>query len=307
MYYYHFHQWLSFFYFYCIFGWCFESTYVSLAKRKLINRGFMKGPWLPLYGTGAIAVLFVTLPFQSDWRLVYLVGALTATILEYIVGVLMVALFKVRYWDYSYRKIQFQGHICLVSSIAWGFLSLLMVYVVHEPVATFILSLNNDLVYVITFILTVIIVFDFTNSFRRAMDLRNLIIQAKKLKTQLSDCMELQRELVKSNVEEKWVILNARMDYMQEHWTGQFADKANELSAILNDQKLQTDEQLARFEEFTEKQINDMKDKVEIIRQKMLPPAGHMLMNNPGAKMIGLKKETKILKKRLKKKNQMNS
>lgn len=64
MYQYTFRQWLVFFYFYCIFGWIYESTLVSLKSRKLTNRGFMKGPWIPLYGNGTVIVLFSTLPFQ---------------------------------------------------------------------------------------------------------------------------------------------------------------------------------------------------------------------------------------------------
>ncbi len=79
MYSYHFREWLSFFYFYCIFGWCFESAYVTLKNRHLTNRGFLRGPWLPLYGSGAILVLWLTLPFQETPVLVYVVGALGAT------------------------------------------------------------------------------------------------------------------------------------------------------------------------------------------------------------------------------------
>lgn len=86
MYSYHFREWLSFFYFYCIFGWCFESAYVSLKNRHLTNRGFLKGPWLPLYGSGAILVLWLTLPFQETPALVYVVGAIGATVLEYVTG-----------------------------------------------------------------------------------------------------------------------------------------------------------------------------------------------------------------------------
>ena len=59
MYHYTAIQWLFFFYFYCFFGWCFESTYVSIKSRKLVNRGFMRGPFLPLYGSGAIMMLVV--------------------------------------------------------------------------------------------------------------------------------------------------------------------------------------------------------------------------------------------------------
>lgn len=128
MYSYTFRQWLSFFYFYCIFGWCFESAYVSLKQLRPVNRGFLKGPWLPLYGSGAILVLWMTLPFQNSPVEVYVVGLVGATVLEYFTGEAMVRLFKVRYWDYSNQHFQYKGHICLSSSIAWGFLSIAMVY-----------------------------------------------------------------------------------------------------------------------------------------------------------------------------------
>ena len=65
MFHYEFRQWLSFFYLYCIFGWCFESTYVSLKQHCFVNRGFLKGPWLPLYGSGAVLVLLITMPFDQ--------------------------------------------------------------------------------------------------------------------------------------------------------------------------------------------------------------------------------------------------
>ena len=302
MYHYHFHQWLSFFYFYCLFGWCFESTYVSLKSHKFINRGFMKGPWLPLYGSGAICVLFITLPFQQDWRLVYLIGALAATLLAYVVGTAMVSLFKVRYGDYSNRKIQLHGHICLSSTIAWGFLSLLMVYVVHEPVADFILSLNNDLVMAITFFITVFMVYDFANAFRQAMDLRALIIQAEKICLELGDRLELQKDLLKSNMEERMTIMNSRIDYIQNYWNDQLEDKKNEMQTALNEQLMQTEEQLANFEWMIEKEIYDLKIRMEKIREHMLLPASRPLLQNPGAKFTTLKKETKILKDRLKRK-----
>ena len=59
-------QWLFFFYFYCFVGWCIESAYVSVRTRKLTNRGFMRGPFLPLYGSGAIMMLVVSMPFQEN-------------------------------------------------------------------------------------------------------------------------------------------------------------------------------------------------------------------------------------------------
>ena len=67
-------QWLFFFFFYSFFGWCFESTYVSLHEKRFVNRGFIRGPFLPLYGTGALMMLIVSMPFQDNLILTYVAG-----------------------------------------------------------------------------------------------------------------------------------------------------------------------------------------------------------------------------------------
>ena len=185
MIYYKTFQWLFFFYFYCFCGWCFESAYVSLKAGKPVNRGFMRGPFLPLYGSGAIMMLVVSMPFQDNVLLTYLAGVLGATALEYVTGVTMEALFKVRYWDYSKQRFNFQGHICLSSSIAWGFLTILMTRVVHRPVEQFVLSISGSILAPVTLALTLYIVVDFTLSFKAAMELRDLLAKMQKLKEEV--------------------------------------------------------------------------------------------------------------------------
>ena len=75
-------QWILFFFCYCFFGWIFESSYVSLRKRHLVNRGFLRLPMLPLYGTGAVMMLFVSLPVKDNLILVYFSGVIAATLLD---------------------------------------------------------------------------------------------------------------------------------------------------------------------------------------------------------------------------------
>ena len=106
------------------FGWIFESAYVSLKKGCLVNRGFLRLPMLPLYGTGAVMMLWVSLPVKDSLILVYLSGVVAATSLEYVTGYMMERLFKMKYWDYSNQRFQINGYICLTSSIAWGFLTI---------------------------------------------------------------------------------------------------------------------------------------------------------------------------------------
>ena len=178
-------QWLLFFYIYCLIGWCFESTVVSVGQRKWVNRGFMRGPVLPIYGSGAMVILISTLPIRENFVLTYLCGALAATLLEYVTGVCMEALFQVRYWDYSQKKFNFQGHICLSSTIVWGFLSLLMVNVVHLPIERMVLKLPEPLTSGLAFVITALFAADFTSSFRTAIDLKELLMRSEKLQEEL--------------------------------------------------------------------------------------------------------------------------
>lgn len=178
-------QWLFFFYFYCFFGWVFESTYVSVKSKKFVNRGFMRGPFLPIYGSGAIMMLVVSMPFQDNIFLTYIAGCIGATALELVTGMTMEALFKVRYWDYSNQKFNYKGHICLSSTIAWGFLTILMTEFVHRGVEKIIFAIPYTVVSVITVILTVYIIIDFTLSFKAAMDLRDILVGLEKAKEEM--------------------------------------------------------------------------------------------------------------------------
>ena len=121
----------------------------------------MRGPFLPLYGSGAIMMLVVSMPFQDNLVLVYIAGCIGATVLEYVTGVTMEALFKVRYWDYSKNKFNFQGHICLGSSLAWGGLTILMTEFIHKPIEHLVLSIPDSILTPVTLVLTALIGADF--------------------------------------------------------------------------------------------------------------------------------------------------
>lgn len=178
-------QWLFFFYFYCFFGWCFETTYVSLKQRHFVNRGFMRGPFLPLYGTGGIMMLVVSAPFKGNVPLVYLAGCVGATILEYVTGVVMEALFKVRYWDYSKQRFNFQGHICLSSSLAWGALTVFMTEWLHKVIDGVVSQIPFLWMERLVFVITIVLAVDFTLSFKAAMDLRDVLIKMEQTKEEL--------------------------------------------------------------------------------------------------------------------------
>lgn len=185
MYSYLLQQWLLFFFIYCFLGWCWESAYVSVRKRQWVNRGFLKGPVLPIYGSGALAVLVSTLPVRECPALVYIFGLIGATLLELVTGICMENLFHVRYWDYSNQKFHYKGHICLSSSVAWGFFSLAMIYGFHKPIERMVLGLPYRFTNVSSFILTAIVAADFAVSFKTAMELRDILDGMERIKDEM--------------------------------------------------------------------------------------------------------------------------
>lgn len=226
-------QWLFFFFFYSFFGWCFESTYVSLKSKKPVNRGFIRGPFLPLYGTGALMMLIVSTPFRASLILTYAAGCVGATVLEYVTGVTMEVLFKVRYWDYSQNKFNFQGHICLGSSLAWGLLTILMTRVVHRPIEHFAFWLPEGALTLVTMLVAVYFVVDFTLSFRAALDLRDLLIKMEQAK------QELER------MQKRLDVMIALNDEAKENWK---KEREEELAETLEGLALRWDELVENIE-----------------------------------------------------------
>ena len=186
MYQYSMVQWLLCFYIYCFIGWCWESAYVSAKKQQWINRGFMHGPFLPIYGSGAVMMLVVSAPYQDNLVLTFVSGMIGATLLELVTGILMEALFKVRYWDYSSKKFNYRGYICLGSSLAWGVFTILMTRFVHKPIDTFLNWLPPFAALIAVLALSSYIATDFTISFIGALNLRSLLDEIDRAKEDLA-------------------------------------------------------------------------------------------------------------------------
>ena len=163
------------FFIYCFIGWVWECILVSTREKKFINRGFLYGPWLPIYGFGALLILFTTYKWTHSFIQVFILGMMSATILEYITGSVMEMMFHVRYWDYSKEKYNLNGHICLTSSIAWGITSLLLVYLVHPPLMKFLSHFSFNTRMILFAILLILFVIDTILSVNAAINLKNLL------------------------------------------------------------------------------------------------------------------------------------
>ncbi len=202
MYTYQWYHWLSFFYIYCFFGWIFESTYVSLKTGHFVNRGFLRLPMLPLYGTGAVMMLWVSLPVRDNLVLVYISGVVAATVLEYVTGWSMERLFKMKYWDYSNQRFQINGYICLTSSIAWGFLTILLTEVIHQPIAQAVLSFPSSLELPLLAVVSGFFFTDTIQSTKEALALGKALEAMTRMKGELEE-MQTQLALLKAQTAQR--------------------------------------------------------------------------------------------------------
>lgn len=134
MFQYEWYQLLFLFFIFCNIGWVIESSIESLYRRRFINRGFLNGPYIPIYGFGGMTILICCMPFQHNGFLVYIVGVLSCTALEFFVGWVMETIFQKQFWDYSMLKFTYKNRISLIPSLFWGLLSLFLVYVLFGPV-----------------------------------------------------------------------------------------------------------------------------------------------------------------------------
>ena len=131
-------QWVLLFFLYSFCGWCWEVFLYLVKERRFVNRGFLFGPILPIYGFGAVGILLTCVPVEGNMALVALVGTIAASLLEYVTGFLMEAIFHVRYWDYSERPLNVNGYICALSAATWAVFSVFIVSVVNPFVKTYI-------------------------------------------------------------------------------------------------------------------------------------------------------------------------
>ena len=114
-------------------------------EHKFVNRGFLHGPVCPIYGFGGLTILLLPQSLYSTWGLLFCASMLFCTIVEYLSSWILEKLFHTRWWDYSHYKFNIRGRVCLLNSLLFGVLGVVIIHFVQPHVMWF-LSLFNDFV-----------------------------------------------------------------------------------------------------------------------------------------------------------------
>ena len=116
---------------YAFIGWCTEVSYDALYTGKFVNRGFLNGPYCPIYGCGVVIVVAILTPLKENLLILFAGSFLLTSVLEYITGYILEKVFHNKWWDYSDKPFNIKGYVCLKFSIYWGLACTFIMDIIH--------------------------------------------------------------------------------------------------------------------------------------------------------------------------------
>lgn len=164
---------------YAILGWIMEVTCKLIQYKRFINRGFLIGPYCPIYGYGALLITILLHKYTNDPIVLFIMAIVVCGTLEYLTSYFMEKIFHARWWDYSRYKFNINGRICLRTMIPFGLLGLFIMYVSNPFFFSIIEKIPGNILNIICIVLMLIFLVDNIISFKI---ISNVNITSKKIK-----------------------------------------------------------------------------------------------------------------------------
>lgn len=173
-----------------VLGWCIEVIYSYIKKGHFVNRGFLRSPLCPIYGISVCIIYLIIAPFvdltstlleMKDVFLVFTLIFIVASTMEYLTGFVLEKLFHTRWWDYSDRKFNIKGYVCISFSLYWGMGGTALVFLIKYLLVTIdINSIVNEMTIKISYALIALLITDVSFTIRSMVDFRSLILEMEK-------------------------------------------------------------------------------------------------------------------------------
>lgn len=196
---------LTYFVIYSFLGWVLESVVRTICEKKIINTGFLIGPFCPIYGFGAIIMVLFLDKFKNNIIMLFLISFIVLSIWEYIVGVLLEKLFKTKYWDYSNHKFNYKGRICLTNSLAWGVLGVLFIKYIHPLILNILSNIEFIYVSIVVSIISLILLIDAIVSIIKVKNISATLEKIEEIneqiKEKLSELKEKEKLVATDNIQ----------------------------------------------------------------------------------------------------------
>lgn len=190
----------TYFVIYSISGWALESVFRSFCEKRLLNTGFLNGPFCPIYGIGSIIMFLFLEVFSDNIVLLFFVSFFILSIWEYVVGVFLEKIFKTKYWDYSDHRINIKGRVCLFNSICWGILGVLFIRYIHPFVEKSVTLFNPFIIKYTVLIITILFVIDTIISILFTINISTYLQKIEEINNQIKDKLDEIRILSNKNI-----------------------------------------------------------------------------------------------------------
>lgn len=222
---------IALFFIYSIAGWIMESVSISIRNKKFTNRGFLIGPYCPIYGCGVVLITFLLQKYHDDIPATFFLSILICGTLEYVTSFIMEKIFKARWWDYSARKFNINGRICLETLIPFGIAGTVITIWVNPFLLKYINMVPPMAMHIILVVISIFFIADIAVSFKIILNLKEMSKEFKDNTDEISDRvkkivrkkMVLYRRLVrafpriKENVlYEKWEDIKKKIEESRE-------------------------------------------------------------------------------------------
>lgn len=252
-------QWFLYFSIYSVLGWVCETVYCSVIQRKFVNRGFLNGPVCPVYGVGAVLVIYLLQPVAGNVPALFLTGMLVTTVLEYLTSVLLEKLFHMKWWDYSHFKLQINGRVCLLNSLMFGALSVFVMLVLHPRVQKLVDLIPAAVLPWISLGIAAVFIADTVLTVRSILILKGKLEEVRRA---LADIKE-KSEQVKAQFKVEWLarVLQARE---------QLQDKADDIAEYLEKFRLPEGISLREYVEDRAKKLPSLAKKGRWMNQRLV-------------------------------------
>lgn len=187
---------LFFLYSFC--GWLLEVICKLVDQHKFINRGFLIGPYCPVYGFGALSITFLLQKYVNDIITLFIMTMIVCSILEYLTSYYLEKIFKTRWWDYSNYRFNINGRICLETMVPFGLFGLFIMYISNPLFLSWINKMPISIIYFLSFFLTTILIIDIIFSYRIISSFKNISFKAHTDSTEKITAY-VKKEIIKRN------------------------------------------------------------------------------------------------------------
>lgn len=258
-------RFIFYFIIYSIAGWIIESIYRSFCEKKIIDSGFMNGPYCPIYGCGAIIMILLLQNFKSNIIILFCVSFVVLTVWEYIVGVGLEKIFHTKYWDYSDQKININGRVCLKNSIYWGILGVIFITIIHPLMEKMTINIQTKNLIYIDISASIIMIIDFIISSIKIKSISKKLQELKVLSDSIIDKIKIETQ---NKLDNKKNLLGETLEELQLKHNKLQMDLYKQLTRLKNAFPTMQWEGVNKF--LSEKiEIKELKTKIQLLKEKI--------------------------------------